>query len=286
MHWFAWGCDWWPYSAWMLKVTHLPLSEITSLNCQSCIISSLNRLECKYVARLHSLSFLDNGIMNRSKDGDTGAQGTSLRHNWVSRIKAKVKRGQSSTPETATSLLTPPVLAGPALSGSSATSMLSDDANQTDAEPLQPNSTTASEPNISIGNRRGDKTESLWVKAYDAAASDTRKWIESILDLDMSPDSNKSDRMWTEELVEMVKAMEKKHEDKAFRIIVGQKEINVRDYAAPAVAWLTTIGDIAIQFAPPPSGIIWPAIKILLQVCCISISHRRSRALLTDESFQ
>ncbi|EHK24791.1 uncharacterized protein TRIVIDRAFT_220231 [Trichoderma virens Gv29-8] len=106
----------------------------------------------------------------------------------------------------------------------------------------------------------------IWLKAYDAAAPETRKWLESLPELTKLQGINKRDESWVEEIVEVLKALEKKYQESSLRITVGQKEIAPRDYVAPTIQCLTMIGDIATQLVPAPSGMMWSAIKVLLQL--------------------
>ncbi|KAM0260394.1 hypothetical protein ACHAQJ_002796 [Trichoderma viride] len=188
----------------------------------------------------------------------------NTRRSWVSRIKARVKhRSRDQSQAGVASSLTSSVIDRPVLSGLSTVSSLSDTATQAESETAKQTSTTANDngsPDMLLGS-------DLWLKAYEFATLDTRKWIGSLPNLNVSAQgSDKGDRPWTEDLVEIVKSIERKHQDKSHRIVIGQKEISLRDYATTAVAWLTMIGDISIQFAPPPSSIIWPAIRALLQL--------------------
>lgn len=132
-----------------------------------------------------------------------------------------------------------------------------------------PMSAVANDGDSYIHDKGSDTVEksSLWLKAYDAAAPDTRRWIESVPDSTISQDNDKGDQLWIEELVKIVRGLEKKHQDSSLRITVGQRDVVLRDYVAPAMTWFTMIGDIATQFVPAPSGIAWSAIKVLLQVC-------------------
>ncbi|UKZ80833.1 hypothetical protein TrVFT333_008598 [Trichoderma virens FT-333] len=106
----------------------------------------------------------------------------------------------------------------------------------------------------------------IWLKAYDAAAPENRKWLESLPELTTLQGINKRDESWVEEIVEVIKALEKKYQESSIRITVGQREIAPRDYVAPTIQYLTMIGDIATQLGPAPSGMMWSAIKVLLQL--------------------
>lgn len=191
-----------------------------------------------------------------------------------SRAKAKLKQllsGQSSRDETVaeSSSNTPSTLP------SSSTAIPDAEAqNPTSSDPPMPDSGFINNlENSEIQNKVSDTIESsnIWLKAYKATTPDTRKWIESFPEITIS--QNVGDQLWVGEILEAVRALETKHQDSSLRITVGQKEIALRDYVVPTVKWLTLIGDISIQFAPAPSGIIWSAVKVLLQVCARSLHY-------------
>ncbi|EHK26678.1 uncharacterized protein TRIVIDRAFT_141868 [Trichoderma virens Gv29-8] len=68
------------------------------------------------------------------------------------------------------------------------------------------------------------------------------------------------------ELIRLVQDIEKRHQDRALLIRVGEKDIFWRDYAPRLISSIKAIGDIAIQFAPAPSSIVWSALKAVLQM--------------------
>ncbi|KAM6480963.1 hypothetical protein HDV62DRAFT_364524 [Trichoderma sp. SZMC 28011] len=200
-----------------------------------------------------------------SKNMEAVTEARSLR-SLGSRAKAKLKQllsGQSSRDETVaeSSSNTPSTLP------SSSTAIPDAEAqNPTSSDPPMPDSGFINNlENSEIQNKVSDTIESsnIWLKAYKATTPDTRKWIESFPEITIS--QNVGDQLWVGEILEAVRALETKHQDSSLRITVGQKEIALRDYVVPTVKWLTLIGDISIQFAPAPSGIIWSAVKVLLQ---------------------
>jgi hypothetical protein len=90
------------------------------------------------------------------------------------------------------------------------------------------------------------------------------------------PDSDqKSLREHIDELLELTKKRQDECEKKFWKFQVGDHEIVLRDYAVRIVSCLKTVGDIAIQFAPPQAGVAWSAVKVVMQVrrvYCISRS--------------
>lgn len=111
---------------------------------------------------------------------------------------------------------------------------------------------------------QSSEDNTLWQKAYNAATPKTKKWIGGLL----KPNGmlKSAETTQTEELIEIVRDIEKRHRDHALQIPIGGKQILWRDYAPRVRSFIEAIGDIAIQFAPAPSGIIWSTLKTLLQV--------------------
>ncbi|KAJ2988525.1 hypothetical protein NUW58_g3928 [Xylaria curta] len=66
-------------------------------------------------------------------------------------------------------------------------------------------------------------------------------------------------------LIYTVKEHTARFEEESAKIKVGGRVIIWRDYAARVVSGLTVLGDIAIQFAPAPSSVIWSALTVLLK---------------------
>ncbi|KAL6806209.1 hypothetical protein J3E68DRAFT_433930 [Trichoderma sp. SZMC 28012] len=102
---------------------------------------------------------------------------------------------------------------------------------------------------------------SLWEKAYNAATPKTKKWIDGFPKPLKSAESTQ-----TEELIEIVQEIEKRHQDHTLQIRVGEKQILWKDYAPRVISFIKAVGDVAVQFAPASSGIVWPALKTVLQM--------------------
>ncbi|UKZ73432.1 hypothetical protein TrVFT333_001079 [Trichoderma virens FT-333] len=110
---------------------------------------------------------------------------------------------------------------------------------------------------ISEGNK-------LWMEAYKTSKPETKKWIAGFpkqTDLLKQVDNVKMN-----ELIRLVQDIEKRHQDRALLIRVGEKDIFWRDYAPRLISSIKAIGDIAIQCAPAPSNIVWSALKAVLQM--------------------
>ncbi|KAF4962946.1 hypothetical protein FSARC_9002 [Fusarium sarcochroum] len=103
-------------------------------------------------------------------------------------------------------------------------------------------------------------TLDLWQEACNDVDETTRTWIRyntGRIDIGNS----------VPELVKLVQRTEEKHEKKAWRVNIGEREIVLRDYTSRVTSWLTTIGDLAITFAPAPSPVIWSAVKANVSQC-------------------
>jgi hypothetical protein len=95
-----------------------------------------------------------------------------------------------------------------------------------------------------------------------------RNWILGTSEL--KPGSGKQ---WTEDLITLVREREEEYKGSTPKLKIGNREIIWRDYANKTVTWLVTIGDIAVNFAPAPSPIIWSALKVFMKVSSCAISN-------------
>jgi len=66
--------------------------------------------------------------------------------------------------------------------------------------------------------------------------------------------------------VELIRGSEEKHDQEALQFKFHGRVVILRDYTSRVTSFITTIGDIAINFAPAPSSIIWNALKVVLKV--------------------
>ncbi|KAI0546424.1 hypothetical protein F4679DRAFT_557848, partial [Xylaria curta] len=66
-------------------------------------------------------------------------------------------------------------------------------------------------------------------------------------------------------LIRIVENQRDAFEKNSAKIKLNGREMIWRDNAAQVVGWLTALGDIAVQFAPAPSPIVWSALKVLLK---------------------
>ncbi|RYC65916.1 hypothetical protein CHU98_g284 [Xylaria longipes] len=98
----------------------------------------------------------------------------------------------------------------------------------------------------------------LWQEAFAKMDEVAKKQISE--DLDQPGDESP-----VKSLIRIVQEQSKSFDEESAKIKVGDREIIWRDYAARVVGGLTVLGDIAIQFAPAPSPIIWSALKVLLK---------------------
>ncbi|KAK1466032.1 hypothetical protein CMEL01_12024 [Colletotrichum melonis] len=100
-------------------------------------------------------------------------------------------------------------------------------------------------------------TIDLWQEACKKVDVKTQTWIASL-----PPPFNAQDPAG--ELAELVRTSEEEHKQEALKLKSGDREILWRDYANKVMPVVTAIGDIAINFAPAPSNVVWSAIKVLL----------------------
>ncbi|KAK1471489.1 hypothetical protein CCUS01_05971 [Colletotrichum cuscutae] len=97
----------------------------------------------------------------------------------------------------------------------------------------------------------------LWQEACKKVNVKTQIWIASL-----PPPSNFQNP--ASELAEFVRASEEEHKQESLKLKSGDREILWRDYANKVIPVVTAIGNIAINFAPAPSNVVWSAIKVLL----------------------
>ncbi|RWA07141.1 hypothetical protein EKO27_g7963 [Xylaria grammica] len=116
-----------------------------------------------------------------------------------------------------------------------------------------------STPTLSAGNEKSTEREEndLWREAFEKVDEATKKQI--------SGDFGRSGDDPVRSLVSIVQGHEARFKGKSAKIKVGEREIIWRDYAARVVDGLMVLGDVAVQFAPAPSSIIWSALKVLLK---------------------
>ncbi|OPB46596.1 ankyrin repeat protein [Trichoderma guizhouense] len=121
-------------------------------------------------------------------------------------------------------------------------------------------------PTSSLGDRPAKSPDTtapeadLWSQAYQELDERSRKWIQGTSEL--KPESGKQ---WTTDLIKIVQKREEEYKNSTPKLHIGGREIMWRDYANKTVTWLVTIGDIAVNFAPAPSPIIWSALKVFMK---------------------
>ncbi|KAL7944551.1 hypothetical protein V8C42DRAFT_325147 [Trichoderma barbatum] len=139
-------------------------------------------------------------------------------------------------------------------------------------EPLEPSDTTVTpgynsqSSSIIVAADAGDKPlpDGLWVEAYNSAKPETRKWIDR---LTKRGDLTKSTQI--EDLIGVVRDIEKGYQDHALRIRVGEKDILWKSYAPRVISFLNVFRDIENQLAIAPIDIVWSALKAVLQVSVV-----------------
>ncbi|KAF5001606.1 hypothetical protein FGRMN_912 [Fusarium graminum] len=116
----------------------------------------------------------------------------------------------------------------------------------------------------------------LWQEAYSTAEDETKKWISDNLE------NWSANAKAIQELVDLVSNSEEKYDQKAWKIERGDRAIVLRDYTNKVSSCLIAIGDIAINFAPAPSPVIWSAVKVLLKANISQLEDRASIMGCTD----
>ena len=72
--------------------------------------------------------------------------------------------------------------------------------------------------------------------------------------------------------MELVRTSEEKLDQEAWQFEFHGRPVLLRDYTSKVTTCLTTVGDIAINFAPAPSPIVWNALKVVLKVSGTALS--------------
>ncbi|EHK47119.1 hypothetical protein TRIATDRAFT_317064 [Trichoderma atroviride IMI 206040] len=98
----------------------------------------------------------------------------------------------------------------------------------------------------------------LWSRAYQKLDRKTKNWIADASKKDSGEEK-------AQDLIKIIREREEVYKDATPKLKIGDQEILWRDYASRVVAWVTTIGDISINFAPAPSPVVWSAVKVLLK---------------------
>ncbi|KAI0449027.1 hypothetical protein F5B21DRAFT_495696 [Xylaria acuta] len=122
-----------------------------------------------------------------------------------------------------------------------------------------PNPSGTANPPVENEESTQTQEDDLWQKAFEKLDEVTKKQISE--DFGQSGDEGS-----VKTLICIVQDHEARFKEGSAKIKVGERVIIWRDYAARVVNGLTILGDIAIQFAPTPSPIIWSALKVLLKV--------------------
>lgn len=102
----------------------------------------------------------------------------------------------------------------------------------------------------------------LWDEAFRKVNDETQRWIKNhgLASLE---------RAKSEDVINLIKEKSKSlFEEKGSpsKIEIGSQKIVFREYVSDIITFLTTAGDLAINFAPPQAGVPWAAAKALLRV--------------------
>lgn len=143
------------------------------------------------------------------------------------------------------------------------------EASEAPASPLQSlprDSVSTPKPTTSVGDESVEPPgitaldSDLWLRAYQALDEKSQEWIPVTSELE--PENGKQ---WPTDLITLVRKREEEYKGSTPKLKIGDREIIWRDYANKTVTWLVTIGDIAVNFAPAPSPIIWSALKVFMK---------------------
>ncbi|QYT00330.1 hypothetical protein H0G86_007416 [Trichoderma simmonsii] len=113
----------------------------------------------------------------------------------------------------------------------------------------------------------------LWDEAFRKVNDETQRWIKNhgLASLE---------RAKSEDVINLIKEKSKSlFEEKGSpsKIEIGSQKILFREYVSDIITFLTTAGDLAINFAPPQAGVPWAAAKALLR---IPVKHIEQMAAL------
>ncbi|KAH7180020.1 uncharacterized protein B0J16DRAFT_403447 [Fusarium flagelliforme] len=110
----------------------------------------------------------------------------------------------------------------------------------------------------------------LWQEAYNAVEEGTQNWIRE--NIGEQPESTNP----FPELVALVRSSEEKHGQDAWQFELRGRAVLLRDYTSRVISCLSIIGDVAINFAPAPSPVIWNALKVVLKANVSQVEDRAS----------
>lgn len=104
----------------------------------------------------------------------------------------------------------------------------------------------------------------LWNKVFEGVNEETKKWIQThhLSSTEQSQPESQIKGLMT--LLESKTLAEDK--ETPFSMVIGNHKIIFREYIPGVVASFVTMGDIAMNFAPPSANAPWAAAKVLLKV--------------------
>ncbi|KAL7931999.1 hypothetical protein V8C35DRAFT_308211 [Trichoderma chlorosporum] len=188
-----------------------------------------------------------------SKEGDY--KPSRLRSWFRQKIKATPQEGTSHSLNVASNAKTLPTKSVPEVEQLTSTVPSQ---SLTPSTATKPASSISDEP-IESPNKTAVAPD-LWSRAFQELDEKSRKWIPK-----SSDQETECGKKWASDLIALVRQREEEYKDKTPKLKVGDREIIWRDYANKTVTWLATIGDIAVNFAPTPSPVIWSALKVFMK---------------------
>lgn len=104
----------------------------------------------------------------------------------------------------------------------------------------------------------------LWNDVFEKVNEETKKWIRTH-HLDSTEHSQPGSQ-----IIGLAALLQSKtladDKDTPSNIVIGDRTIVFREYVQGIVGTLSTIGDVAMNFAPPMANAPWAAVKVLLNV--------------------
>ncbi|RDK37585.1 ankyrin [Aspergillus phoenicis ATCC 13157] len=113
--------------------------------------------------------------------------------------------------------------------------------------------------------KQSDGTQDLWVEALNSLPESKRETLKKMGFNDSSVHSG-STKASIDDLIGVVNTKQEECEKKFWKVTFGGEEIVLHDYTTSIIDWLSTAGDIAVQFAPPQAAIPWSVIKSAMQI--------------------
>lgn len=116
----------------------------------------------------------------------------------------------------------------------------------------------------------------LWQEAFEKLSESARSRIKKL-----AGDTNVTTTV-QENLGLLVNVVEKKRDEcdkKTWKWKIGGYEIILRDYAVKLIHGLQVAGDVAVEFAPGPTKLVWSVIRGVMTVSALSLDDLQDSVL-------